>query len=76
MAVVVYGGEGCQQCVTAKTTLYRKGVEFEYQDLTPELKAELESKFSPLPRSLPIITLDEKVYSFSNLTEVIKLAKG
>lgn len=74
--VTVYGSEGCSQCMQAKTMFFRKGVQFEYVDMTDAIKEELAAKHGTLPRTLPFITFGDTLYTFKDVAEVVKLAKG
>ena len=75
MTVKIYGGEGCQQCDTAKGKFHRAKVEFDYEHLTDEIKVDLLKAHEVLPRTLPIIISDDKVYNFHQVDALLKELK-
>ncbi len=77
MKFKIYGREGCTNCQTAKRMIHKESklnssVEYEYLNYD-EAKPSLELKYGNLPKSLPVITLnDSEIVLFVNLESKLK----
>lgn len=70
--VTVYSKPGCTSCTVCKNLLKRNGIKFnEVQDV--EKLLSLGAKYNIV--TAPIITIDNKVYSLSELNSIIKKIK-
>lgn len=76
MTVKIYGGEACQQCDTTKGKFHRAKVEFDYEILTEEIKAQLLTVHEVLPRTLPILISEDQVYGFHQVDALLKELKA
>lgn len=74
MKIEIYGKKDCNFCVSAKTLLDAKGVNYEYKDffeLDDATQTHIQTERAPSARTFPMIFLDNTyVGGFNQLQSV------
>jgi thioredoxin reductase (NADPH) len=74
--VKVYGADWCSDCITAKSFLTSKNIDFEYIDITDnETAIAFIEKVSNGKRIIPTLLIDGETYTNPGIPDLINLFK-